>query len=116
MKLFSLFVALSAVLFASARGAELQLLPSSARLDGPRAHQRFLVEDWESNAFVSDRTGEAVFSSDNPRVAAVAPDGTVTPVGNGSATIVATIGKDSARATVSVENVEKDEPWSFRNH
>ena len=45
-----------------------------------------------------------------------AADGTVTPVGNGSTTIVAAVGGRSARATVSVENVEKDEPWSFRNH
>ena len=75
-------------------GAELQLLPSSARLDGPKAHQRFLVEARDDDAWVADRTGEAVFSSDNPRVAAVAADGTVTPVGNGSATIM----RDGRRA------------------
>jgi len=96
--------------------AERQLLPASARLDGPKAHQRFLVEDREGEAWVGDRTGEAVFSSDNPRVAAVAADGTVSPVGNGSAVIEAKVGDRAARATVSVENFEAVEPWNFRNH
>lgn len=100
----------------SAVGAELRILPASARLDGPKAHQRFLAEDRDGDAWVADRTGAAVFASENPRVAVVAPDGTVTPVGNGSAVVVAKVGGRTARAAVSVENFEADEPWSFRNH
>jgi hypothetical protein len=99
-----------------AGGSELRLLPSNGRLDGPKARQRLLVEDQENGAWVADRTAESAFSSSNTRVATVAPDGTVTPVGNGSATIIAKVGGRSASATFSVENIERDEPWSFRNH
>jgi hypothetical protein len=57
-----------------------------------------------------------VFSSDNPRVATVAPDGTVTPVGNGSVAISAKVDGQTVSASVSVENFERDLPWSFQNH
>jgi len=65
---------------------------------------------------VGDRTGQAAFSTDNPRVATVAADGTVTPVGNGLATLSATVEGRVARVSVSVEDAGRDEPWSFRNH
>lgn len=96
--------------------AGIQLLPPSARLDGPKSGQRFLAESVQSGASVGDETDRAAFSTDNPRVATVGPDGTVTPVGNGSATISATVDGRTAKAAVSVENMERDEPWSFRNH
>src|SRR5260370_4108091 len=88
-----------------ADGSELRLLPSNGRLDGPKARQRLLVEDSEKGTWVADRTAESEFSSTNTRVATVAPDGTVTPVGNGSATIVAKVGGRSATATFSVEKI-----------
>src|SRR5438309_737531 len=101
---------------AHSTAGEVALLPSSARLDGPRATQRFLVEARDQGAWVADLTRKAVFSSDNPRVANVAADGTIAPVGNGSATITAKVDGRTARASVSVENIERDEPWSFQNH
>ncbi len=99
-----------------ADGSELRLLPASARLDGPKSSQRFLAEEREGKTWIADRTGEAIFSSDNPRVATVGADGTVRPVGNGSARIIATLGDQKAVATISVENLEMETSWSFRNH
>ena len=96
--------------------SELKLLPSHARLDGSKARARFIVESLENGAFVADRSEEATFSSDNPSVAAVTRDGTVTPVGNGLATILATVDGRNTSASISVENVERDDPWTFRNH
>jgi hypothetical protein len=95
---------------------ELQILPPSVRLDGPKAHQQLLVEEGTPNSWVADQTRRAAFSSDHPGVATVAPDGTVTPVGNGAATITATVDGKTARVSVSVENFDRDTPWSFRNH
>src|SRR5438874_1196834 len=96
--------------------AELQLLPGFARLDGPKARQRFLVEANDGGAFVADRTGDAAFRVADPAVASVSADGTVTPVSDGTTELVATVDGHTARATISVENHDRDTPWSFRNH
>src|SRR5436190_1199249 len=55
--------------------AELRLLPGFARLDGPKARQRFLVEANDGGAFVADRTGDAAFRVADPAVASVSADG-----------------------------------------
>ena len=73
--LLALLLTSSAVTPAS----EVGLLPPSARLDGPNARQRFLVEDREGGAWVGDRSPASSFAIDNPRVATVSADGTVTP-------------------------------------
>ena len=96
--------------------SELKLLPSHARLDGSKASMRFVLESLENGAFVADRSEKATFSSDNPSVAVVSRDGTVTPVGNGLTNILATVDGRSAIASISVENLERDDPWNFRNH
>lgn len=100
----------------SATADELRLLPASARLDGPKARQQFLVEARDHEAWVGDRSAEATFAIDNPRVATVEADGTVTPTGNGVATLSATVDGRTARATLSVEHFERETPWSFKNH
>jgi hypothetical protein len=99
-----------------ARAADLQLLPGSARLEGPRARQRFLVEVNDQCRGVADRTGQARFAIDNPRVAHISADGTVTPRGNGLAILSATVDGKTVRVPISVEAFERDEPWSFQNH
>jgi hypothetical protein len=98
-----------------ALAAELLLLPPSARLVGPHARQRFIVERTEAKVGVADLTGQAVFATDNPRVAKVDARGFVLPVGDGLATVSATVGGQVARALISVEDHDLDLPWSFRN-
>jgi hypothetical protein len=97
-------------------GDELVLLPSSARLVGPHARQRFVVERSDKGIGVGDVTGRAAFAVDNPCVAVVDRDGFVRPVGDGLATITATVDGRVARGFVSVEGSGRDEPWNFRNH
>lgn len=97
-------------------GTEIQLLPARARLDGPKARQRFLVEAREGSAFVGDRSSAARFTVGDPKVASVSADGTVTPVGNGLTEVVASLDGQVARATLSVENFERPTRWSFQNH
>src|SRR5262249_51227689 len=97
-------------------GAELRLLPSSARLEGPHARQRFVSERVEEDIGTADLTARSTFATDNPRVATVDRDGVVRPVGNGLAMISASVDGQVAKATISVEDHDRDEAWSFRNH
>jgi hypothetical protein len=95
---------------------ELVVLPGSIRLVGPHARHRIVVERTDHGVGVGDVTSRAVFATDNPHVAVVDRDGFVRPVGDGLATITATVDGQVARTFVSVEEFSRDEPWSFRNH
>src|SRR5579863_9957582 len=96
-------VVLLSVAPALAAGAELHLLPPSARLVGPHARQRFVVERTEGSTGTADLTARAAFATDNPHVATVDNNGFVHPVGDGLATITATVDGQVARASISVE-------------
>ncbi len=98
-----------------ARAGDIVLIPASATLSGPKAAQRFLVEAREGETSVADETTKAAFAIDNPGVAAVSPEGIVTPKADGTATLTATIGDRVARATITVKDSGRDEPWSFKN-
>jgi hypothetical protein len=100
----------------AARAADLAILPAEIALDGPRAFQRVLAESREGATFTGDETAKAAFSIDDPAVAAVSPDGVVTPVADGTATLRATVGDRTATAKVTVRGSGKSFPWSFRNH
>ena len=95
---------------------ELRIEPSNARLVGPKSSQGFVVGAVERGTWVSDLTGKATFRSDRPGVVKIDSQGNATPVANGSAIITAQVGDKSVSAAVSVENFDRDEPWSFRNH
>jgi hypothetical protein len=100
----------------AASAAEIVLIPPAATLDGPKASQRLLVERRDGGKLVGDATAQATFATDNPKVATIAPDGTVAPAGDGTATITATVHGQSARATVAVKGSGVAMDWSFRNH
>ena len=111
-----LILGLPSLVSSRAEADELRIHPSNARLDGPKSGQRFLVGEVEGGTWVADLTGKTRFQSDRPEVATVDSDGKVTPAGNGSAIITAKVGDKTAVAAVSVENFERNDPWSFRNH
>ena len=95
---------------------EIVLLPALATLDGPAASQRFLVEDCSGETLVGDRTASATFAVDDPKVAEVSPDGVVSPTGDGSTTLTATVDGRVADAKVTVRGFGHPRPPSFRNH
>jgi hypothetical protein len=97
-------------------GTDVGLLPPAARLVGPHARQRFIVERSVGPVGTADVTSKAVFTIDNPRVAKVDANGFVVPAGDGLATLLATVDGQTVRATISVEDHDRDESWSFRNH
>ena len=91
------------------------LLPGSATLSGPRASQRFVVEARDGEMFVGDRTAEATFATEDPKVAVV-EGGAVVPKRDGSTTLTATVGgRVVARAAIQVKDQGESRPWGFRN-
>ncbi len=101
---------------ARAEDARLVLLPDAVVLRGTSATQRVLVELSRDQMLVGDESPRASFAVSDEQVAVVSDDGVVTPVGNGSATLSATVGDQSATATITVEGIDAPSPWSFRNH
>lgn len=95
--------------------ASYALIPAATQLTGPHASQQLLVERVENGRFTGDRTSAAKFTSSDSLVATVDEQGKVHPVGDGKATITATIAGGSATAQVSVAGTKRDLPRSFRN-
>jgi hypothetical protein len=100
----------------AARAGSIALLPGKATLDGRKATQRFLVEVREAAAWVADKSERATFAVENPKIARVDPDGTVSPLADGKTTLIARVDGQEARAEIVVTHAEADVPWSFKNH
>src|SRR5271166_3757237 len=69
----------------------LTISPENVLLHGKDARQRLIVTEMVHGRPV-DRTRTARFQSETPTVAQVSADGLVTPLADGTATVVATIG------------------------
>lgn len=91
------------------------LLPSDFVLTGSQARQRLLVQRMSGTKVVEQVTSGLGFNSSDVKVAKI-EDGFVIPVGNGTATISAIVGDQTATAKVVVEKFEQPPSWSFRNH
>lgn len=94
----------------------LSLLPAQTTLFGAQATQRLLVEATRGGRYNGDLSAKAVFASSNPKVARVGTDGIAQAVGDGIATVTATIGGKKAAATVRVTGTGRPFAWNFRNH
>ena len=86
---------------ASPVAADLAVSPASVVLRGKDARQRLIVTETIDGRAL-DRSRDAAFSTNVPGVAAVSPEGVVTPVGDGTVTVTARIGDGTATATVKV--------------
>lgn len=87
-------------------GEEIALSPRQANLRGKDARQRVVVT-WTKDGKEVDRTRDARLESLTPNVVAVSADGIVTPVGDGTGTIVARIDKLEAKATFKVTEADR---------
>ncbi len=99
-------------------GDTLRLVPGDLTLDGARSMHRLLAvetSDADTAVVTGDLTATAHFTSENPDVAIVGPDGTVTPVSDGTAMITARVGDRTAAAKVKVRNAAATPSFSFRN-
>ncbi len=95
--------------------ASLALLPGTSTLTGTHAIQQLVVESVVDSHFAADRTAAAKFTTSDEHIATVDASGVVHPVGNGTATITATIDGQSATSRFTVAGMEHDPVRSFRN-
>lgn len=94
---------------------ELRILPERVELNGPAAMQSLLVQRVSEGIVREQITEDVLFDSDRPEVAVVNA-GVVTPIGNGEATVTATVGERTVQVAVVVREFDQPHPWSFRNH
>lgn len=114
---FILLCLLTSGLSAYAKNAPLLvLLPAQTTLAGSQATQRLLVEAIKEGAFAGDVSVQANFVSSNTNVARVGKDGVVRAVGDGTATITATVNGAMTTAEVRVTGAKQPFAWNFRNH
>lgn len=107
------WLALFAPVLVSAQS--LAVLPRNVVLDGPEARQQLIAES-SAGRYQEDLTGAAVWTSSDPRVAAVDKNGFVSPVGDGEAVVTAAANGLSASVRVVVKRSHAPFTWSFRNH
>ncbi len=111
---FSMSVVLTASSDANAADS-LVILPAKLKLTGPVARHRLLVQTVRGGQIVGQVVKGVTFRSSNPKVVSV-EDGFAVAVGNGTATITATAGKQTANVEVTVVGHDIAHQWSFRNH
>lgn len=94
--------------------ARVVIEPAQASLVGKRATAQMIASATDPNGQQRDLTRALAWVSLNPEIAVIDPQGQVTPVSNGTATIVARGGSVEVQATVSVTGCEAPVPVSFR--
>ncbi len=94
--------------------AKVVIEPAGASLAGKRATAQLVASATDADGQLRDLTRALAWVSLNPEIAVVDPNGQVTPVANGTATIVARGGSVEVQTTVSVTKCEAPVPVSFR--
>lgn len=94
--------------------AALGLEPAKFDLSGQRARQQLMVTGRYSGDDLRDLTRVATYVSSNPSVVKI-ENSIALPVGNGEATITASIGPQTVSVPVVVKNLETPAPISFKN-
>lgn len=113
---FAVLLTAGLVVGASTRAAEsIAILPGNFTLSGSAARQRLMVEEIKDTLFAGQVTNGVAFSSSDASVLKI-EKGLASPLKNGTVTLKAVVGKQTATATVTVENMDKPFEWSFRNN
>ncbi len=98
------------------RGPErVTVAPETVQFVGSaKESQRLLVSASFGKAGESDVTGDAKFASENPAIAAVSPDGIVSPRGDGETHLVVSASGKQVRVRVVVRNFAEPTATAFR--
>ena len=94
--------------------ATVKVEPADSALVGRRATRQLIATAAYPDGALRDLTRHLQWTSLNPEIARVDARGQVTPVADGTATIVAAGGSVEARTTVKVEAFAAPSPVSFR--
>ncbi|WP_437193496.1 DUF1549 domain-containing protein [Planctomicrobium sp. SH527] len=95
--------------------SSLIIVPASAKLTGSNSLQRLLLQHQLDGAVRNQARTGVTWTSSDPLIATVSPDGNVTPIANGDVVITGTADGQSATSKITVQNIESNRPWSFRN-
>lgn len=95
--------------------SSLTILPGDFTLFGPGARQKLIVEETREGRYFGPASGEVKLASSDEKIVRI-EGGEALPVGDGTATVTATIGNRAAKVTVKVVDMQKPFVWSFRNH
>jgi len=95
--------------------AKIQILPSSISITGPHYGQRLLVEGTFADGHQEELTSRANIAVSDSRIAKRDQDDIVLPLGDGQATMTATIQGHRASAPLVVKDYSTASTWSFRN-
>jgi Protein of unknown function (DUF1549)/Protein of unknown function (DUF1553) len=96
----------------------LKITPAEFIIGGADQLQRVVVQapaKEKCDGRVFDFSRQAVYSVSDPKVAVVSAEGVLTPLGNGSCELRATVGGQSATARLTVKDFDVSPPVSFRN-
>ncbi len=116
IRFFGLIAALLAAKLAAGADRVLAVLPPETEFATRESVQRLLLQRRDGGEFTAQVADGIEWSSSNADVAAVDSEGVVRPVGNGEATITATVGDQTAASKVTVTGIDHPFQWSFRNH
>lgn len=122
---FLLSLGLALMVTAAARAADdeaaligqpvsLRVQPETVRLTGPRAMQQIIITGRYSNGSERDLTPFAAITSESPDVIGISRGGLVQPRKNGQTTLIVQAAKVTARVPVTVSDMDKPQPVSFR--
>jgi Protein of unknown function (DUF1553)/Protein of unknown function (DUF1549)/Bacterial Ig-like domain (group 2) len=100
---------------AAARLHQLQILPASITLNGPRTSQRVIVEGEFADGHWEDLSSQAKLSCSNTQVAILDSQNALKPKRDGQASLEADFLGRRATAQVEVKNAAAPVVWSFRN-
>lgn len=89
--------------------------PAAITLEGSRASRQVLITAQYADGKVRDLTHFAQLKMDNANVAEVENGGLILPKQNGSANLVVQAGGKTVNVPVTVKNLDKPQPISFRH-
>jgi hypothetical protein len=116
---FNLFAILLASLgvarpgLADSNDHSLSVFPATVTLDGKSAQQQLIVTGRNIELEI-DLTRKANFRSETPNIVTVDPSGLVTPVSDGTGTIIVTHGDHSSKISVRVTDTRHPKPVDFQ--
>ncbi|MFZ0745471.1 MAG: DUF1549 domain-containing protein [Terracidiphilus sp.] len=94
---------------------KIAILPSSVAMTGPHARQRLIVEGTFFDGHQEDLTSRATLAVSSRSVGVLDENHVLSPVGDGNATITATVHGHRATAQLTVSDYTTATVWSFRN-
>lgn len=96
--------------------AELVIFPSAINLDHPEATARVVLQKNNEQATREQVIGDMTWATADVSIATVNEQGVVTSHQNGTTTLTATVGGQSASASITVTGQDDEFQWTFRNH